>query len=86
MGYLVPDLNSWPSEGAQLGRAAAICSKRLLASVALRGRLVSPRGRVAAFRRGQAGVGRAQTLADHGLRLNGHRALCRRVSAGLVAD
>ena len=44
-----------------------------------------PAGRVAAFRRGKAGVGRAQTLADHGLRLNGHRALCRRVSAGLVA-
>ena len=42
MGYLVPDLNSWPSEGAQLGRAAAICSKRLLAPVALGGRLVSP--------------------------------------------
>ena len=42
MGYLVPDLNSWPSEGAQLGRASAICSKRLLAPVALRGRLVRP--------------------------------------------
>ena len=25
---LVPDLNSWPSEGARLRRAAAACSKR----------------------------------------------------------
>ena len=28
---LVPDLNSWPSEGAQIRRAAAIWSKRLVA-------------------------------------------------------
>ena len=45
----------------------------LLASCAARRAAREPAGRVPRSRRGPAGAGRAQTLADHGLRLSDHR-------------